>query len=246
MEGQLIRQNLCKVRLLSPYILVLLLAALSCNVPHNISPKTNRFVSEYRGENIGLTTFDRKSDSVYEFVREDELTDGGWKIQYMIKNDSTRLRDIYIKIAKGNYSRLIRCPDVLEYRSSFLPYYSSETAQYLIFKHWCATDCQALTLVPKDVNAPIQSFESVLVYDDIHQIVVYVNEKSYNGDDFTISAFKFDTGETKSAIFKNKCHSASLVSCIDSISFSSRKVTIRNWFTSEQGEDRAETKTILF
>ena len=244
--GRQIKQNLYKVRVLKYCIFIILLAAISCNSKRTIPSHTNRFVSEYHNDSKSLTTFDRKSDSVYEFVREDEMTDGGWNIQYLIKDDSTLLKDIYIKVAKGDYSRLMWCPDVLEFRSSFLPHYSGETDRYLLFEHWCATDCQALTLVPKDAGGTVYSFESVLEYDDKNGIVAYVDEESYNGDDFIISVFKFDTGETKSVIFKSKCFSASLGSCIDSISFGKDKVRIRNWFTSEQGKDRAETKTIRF
>ena len=98
------------------------------------------------------------SDTNYSGVASytvDTTTADGWSIQYLVKDDTTRYKDLYIVCSKGNIKSIYRADNVLEYRRYFIPEFAAETKTNIYFTHGCATDCSAILVFDKDTAATI-------------------------------------------------------------------------------------------
>jgi hypothetical protein len=188
-----------------------------------------------------------RSDEIYYQVPDDTITKDGWKIEYLTKNDSTKYHDIYIKASKGNITKISFHPDVLDYRGYFIPSYTLETNKYILFEHGCATNCSAVTVVPKDVsNKPIE-FNWVLKYDLELSTIVYVDDITFAAERVTINAFNLNINIDKSVTFNNRCISTSSHKCIDKVVIKNKKVELTGWFNDDYGNNSIkETQTIRF
>jgi major membrane immunogen (membrane-anchored lipoprotein) len=60
---------------------------------------------------------------------KDTITNDGWNVRYLIKDDSTKYNDIYIECSKGNVSGLFHGENLLQYRHYFIPTFIGECTQ---------------------------------------------------------------------------------------------------------------------
>jgi hypothetical protein len=84
---------------------------------------------------------------------KDTITNDGWRIRYLVKDDNSKYNDLYIECSKGNCKAVFYGDGILQFRRYFIPEYVGETENFLFFTHACATDCLALLVMEKD-NAP--------------------------------------------------------------------------------------------
>jgi hypothetical protein len=224
------------------YLIIFLILFASCKNPAEVpSNKTTPASNTLKGELLPIN----RSIEPFNNVHLDTITPDGWKIEYLVKNDSTKYHDIYIRISKDNTEKISRHSDALDMRPYFVPSYKMETDKYILFEHGCATDCSAVTIIPKDnKNKPIE-FEFVLKYDMELSTVVFVNTKTFINDIPTISAYNLDENIEKSVTFKNRCISTSPNKCISDIAIKNKKIELTGWFYDGDNSIK-ETQTIRF
>lgn len=162
----------------------------------------------------------------------DTLTQNGWSIKYLIKNDSTKYNDIYIEWSKGNIKGIYKAESVLQFRRYFIPQYVGENDNYLFLKHGCATDCSGILVLSKDSTFS-QDYIRVIDYNIPNGQVVYVTEVGTKDDSpFQVAVVDLPKHLEHLAQFKNLCMYAShKESCIDTIVFKKDLVSIKATLT---------------
>jgi hypothetical protein len=107
---------------------------IACKKPENTIPANNTKIAR-TGKLIPVNL----NDTLYGDFRSDfkeTITSDGWKINYLVKDDSTKYKDIHIKWEKDRNVRTLNFPSVLIMRSYFLPVFKTETKTHLFFGTW--------------------------------------------------------------------------------------------------------------
>ncbi|WP_148661175.1 hypothetical protein [Flavisolibacter tropicus] len=175
------------------------------------------------------------SDSNYYEIQSyahDTLTKDGWLIKYLVKNDSSRYKDLYIQWSKGNNKGLYHCPSVLEYRRYFIPEYIGENNQLLFFEHGCATDCGAILTLQKDTTKAVD-YPHVISYSIPHGVVVFVNQAGQqDGAPFEVSAVDLMKNKEHRLKFNGLCMAAAYKEqCVDTVIIMKNKVVVKATLT---------------
>ncbi|MES2487512.1 MAG: hypothetical protein V4581_16395 [Bacteroidota bacterium] len=219
------------------YLCLLLLIIIGC------STSKQSFTSGNHQGNEWLIPIS-PSDTSYTnyFNVQPTTTPDGWAITYWVKNDTTRFTDAYIQWQKGDVKRVWKYPHVLEFRPSFLPTFMTEDKYYIYMEHWCATECQALLVLPKNAHEKAVDFEDILGHDIRLGQIVYRIPTETDGE-LVITATDLKRQVTKSVTFKNKYYSP-INAMQDSLIFKGDRIII-NWefFTEDEVK---ETQIITF
>ena len=178
----------------------------------------------------------------------DTITQKGWSISYLVKDDSSKYNDIYIKWQRGNIKGIYKGEFLLQYRRYFVPEYSGENSKYLFFKHGCATDCRAILTLSKD-SATSKDYIRVVDYNVSNGQIAYVTERgSEDFRPFQISIVDLAKSKEHSVQFKSLCmYAAHKESCIDTIIFRKHKVLIKATLTIDdyyKDKDVVEKKVV--
>jgi hypothetical protein len=217
---------------------------IACKKPENTIPANNTKIAR-TGKLIPVNL----NDTLYGDFRSDfkeTITSDGWKINYLVKDDSTKYKDIHIKWEKDRNVRTLNFPSVLIMRSYFLPVFKTETKTHLFLEHGCATSCSAVTALPKNPEADPHVFYNVLDYDINTGRVVYTPERSYSLDSFELDVFDLKSGQNKTIQFKNKCSLSPEDGCIEKVLFNSTTVELYGVFSDEYGKRITEKQTAKF
>lgn len=203
------------------------------------SGKTAKFISINLNDSSYI---DFKSFAV------DTITDSGWRIKYLVKNDSTKYKDIYIDCFKGNKHAIYFGSDLLQLRPGFVPRYIAETKSHLVFWHRCATDCQALLVLSKDASMKFKEFESVIDYNLNLGQILYISDDYYENpsNNFIVNLMDLVRNKNYKISFKEVCSAANMVSCVDTVIFKKSKVTVKAILrpTITANENKIISKTI--
>ena len=214
---------------LSSLFIYYLLASVGCKDDKAI--KKVIIQSNYTGQLVPIDFNDSNYNELSSYAI-DTVTKGGWDIKYLVKDDSTKYDDIYIKWSKGNLSGNSKTESVLQYRRYFIPQYVGENKNYLFFWHGCATDCQAVLTLSKD-SVFSKDFTRVIDYNIQNGQIGYVTDKGSEDDKpFQISIADLSRNKEHMIQFKNLCmYAAHKESCIDTIIFRKEKVVIKATLT---------------
>lgn len=189
-------------------------------------------------------------DSLYGDFRSDMkefTTKDGWEVNYLVKNDSTRYRDIYIQWKKDCNIRMFSYPYVLLMRSYFLPVFEKETDTHLYFKHGCATGCTAVTALPKSSKLEAESFSFVRDYNIDFGMIVYIPERSYSLETLEIDAFDLNRNCYETVKFKKSCNVLSTpYGCIQKVIFAKNSIELYAEFEDIDGNSIYEKQIIKF
>jgi hypothetical protein len=225
------------------YPLIIFVFATACRRPQNNIPQN------YKAFTNKLIPVD-VNDTLYGDFRSDFkeiLTADGWNVNYLVKDDSTKYKDIYVKWGKGANVRTLNFPSVLMMRSYFLPVYESETKNYLYFKHGCATGgCTAITALPKDPEIEPHVFNNVVDYDLNRGRIVFTPERSFSLDSLELDIFDLNLNKSKTAKFRNRCNLSPEDSCIEKVIFKDKTVELLGTFMNEDGTTLTEKQTVSF
>lgn len=223
------------------YIFLLLLIT-GCSLYKNNSGKTYN-ASDFTGaERLVPIAANDTSYTNYFNVR-DTVTRDGWKIRYMVKDDATRYTDAYIQWEKGNVKRVYKYNNVLQFRGSFMPQMVEESETHIFMEHWCATDCMAVLVLPKNDADGALDIEAVIDYRLKSGQIVYREYKD-NGA-IAATAIDLKRRKKKSVTFKNKTYSMGN-SFVESIVFKGDNIVIEGEFFDKDGETVKEVQTIWF
>lgn len=149
----------------------------------------------------------------------DTITETNWKIEYLVKNDSTIDKDIYIKVSKNKFKNTFKGTKLLEYRRYFIPTLFYETQNEIIFKHGCATECSALTLISKQNTEKMEEYINVVDFNKDQNILIYLTDSTFTNEDkmFQLEIINLNTRKKSRLTLKNICTPVLKTSCIDTI-----------------------------
>ncbi len=223
-------------------IFLLLLLIAGCSLYKNSSGKT--YDAAAFTDSGGLIPIAANDTSYTNYFNvRDTVSRDGWKIHYMVKDDSTRHTDAYIQWTKGDVKRVYKYNNVLQYRGSFMPRMVEESDTHIFMEHWCATDCIAVLVLPKNGLDDALDIEAVIDYHLKFGQFVYREYK----DNGAIAATAIDLArrKKKSVTFKNKTYSLGN-SFVKSIVFKGDSIVIEGEFFDPDGETVKEVQTIRF
>jgi hypothetical protein len=164
----------------------------------------------------------------YNLDNLNKMTADGWAINYFVKDDRTRYKDIYIECSKGNLKGIFFGEDLLEYRRYFIPEFITETDKHIYFSHGCATDCSAILVFNKDI-CQFRDYVQIVDYSIENEQLVYVADNSYENefDLYELVVVDLRRNKTYSVVYKeNICMGVFKEDCVDTIQFSPNKVLI--------------------
>jgi len=172
------------------------------------------------------------SDTNYTYLElyaKDTVTAAGWKIKYLVKDDSTRYNDIYIQWTKENMTGLFYGGDILLMRRYFIPTYSGETNSHIYLEHGCATDCFAILTLSKDNMGEFRDYENIVDFNIKLGQILYVTDYSYENEDrnFELALADLSKQKTHKLTYSNICSAVFKPTCIDTVIFTKTKVTIK-------------------
>ncbi|KOS06771.1 hypothetical protein AM493_12615 [Flavobacterium akiainvivens] len=213
-------------------LLILLLAA--CN-----NPAKDATITE--GD---LIPYSEIADTEPHYTRniKDTITPGGWKITYLVKNDSTRQKDLYIQWSKGGVKQTYTGNHLLELQSYFTPVFKTETTDY-IFMESEVRGGNAVLLLPKNTKAP-QQFSYIIGYNTAFAQIAYIPESSYSTNELTVEAIDLKSGIKKSVQFTKPCSVLPETSCLLKAEFNGKEIKI--YGNSDGSTNITEMKTIAF
>ena len=187
------------------------------------------------------------TDTVYADVQlhaRDTVTSDGWAIQYLVKDDSTRYNDLYIRWSKDGHQGLFQCGDVLLMRRYFIPEFTSENGDHIFLEHGCATSCSAVLALSKDPVPHGRDIFYVVDQDLSRGQFVYVPERSFSLDTLEVSVVDLTRKEEHAVVFKGHCTLAPDYGCIDSVSFGEERVVLYAKLLDDNGKEIREEHTV--
>lgn len=177
------------------------------------------------GKLVPINFSDREYDDV-GFNAHDTITADDWKIEYLIKDDTTRYDDIYIKWSKGTKEGVYCGENMLEFRRHFIPRFAGENKTHLFFTHACATSCIALLTLSKADKPVERTFVKIAGFDINLGQVLQIGDYNNMLDRFDFALIDLSRGIEKGFCFKNKCFSTDDKGCIDSVHFNGKSVQV--------------------
>lgn len=223
-------------------ILLLIFLTVSCN---NTEEKKLVITKKGNPKYGALIPYKEKDDPEPHHTRDikDTLTLDGWKIEYLVKNDSTMHKDLYIQWSKSNSKKTYRGHNILQLQSYFTPVFKQETKDY-IFMQFEVRGGDGLLILPKDKTSPELTFTYVIGYSAKYGQVAYIPETSYSNDHLDVEAYDLKTGKTKSVRFNKPCSVLPENICLLETTFDGKQIKIvGNDDGSEAGK---EVRTIMF
>jgi hypothetical protein len=221
-------------------ILTFLIIILGCSTTKNTNGK---ILNQYQG-NAQLVPIAANDTSYTNYFNvKPGVTPNGWQIRYMVKNDTTCYTDAYIQWEKDDLKRVVKCSNVLTYRGAFMPQFLDETKTHIFMDHWCATDCMAVLVLPKNATDEAIDFEAILAYNfDLGRLVC----TDYSDDNkLIVHATDLNRKKTKSVTFKNPYYSLGNAP-VDTIIFKGNRIIIDCDFFDKDGETIKEEHVIKF
>jgi hypothetical protein len=191
------------------------------------------------------------SDSNYVGVQiyaKDTTTSDGWRIKYLVKDDSTRYNDLYIQWTKGQLTGLFCLRDVLLMRRYFIPILKGNNKTHIFMKHGCATSCSAILTLSKDKKLESRDFAYVVDFDITTGQIVYIPERSYSLETLEVSVVDLNRHLETPVIFRNICNLAPESGCIDQILFAKDNVIVSASLLDKDDKTKSvkESHTVKF
>ncbi len=181
----------------------------------------------------------------FSFLKN-RTTQTGWKIEYFVKNDSTKYEDIYISFQKNEIRKIYLCSNVLKYRTYFTPTFSQETEDYIYFEYGCATDCGGVLAFSKN-NYTFDSFDRIIELDlELNLLVLMTDNASHVQTEY----FEFeiiDLARKKNYLvsFDMICRGVHMQNCIKEVIFSKHEIIVKLLLSDKQWtKEIKETRTI--
>ena len=171
-------------------------------------------------EDINLNKIDLKDNHPnYEDFGawvNDTMTNDGWKIEYLVKNDRTKYDDLYIKVSKGNLIGIIKEENILNFRKYFIPAYEGENSKYLFFTFASDTYTNGILIVNKKQPSNFQKKQILLKSDFEKGYLFFINSKN-DDDQYEIGYLNIIEGIEKEIKFKGVCNNPVKTECVKNI-----------------------------
>lgn len=191
------------------------------------------------------------NDSIFKYRSNYDTTLlSNWAITYLVKNDSTKYKDIYLKVKKQNDSSIYFLEDYLYFRDYFTPTYSNENDKFIFFEHGCATSCRAVLVFDK-TTLKFTDFTQIIDYCVKTNKIVWVSNQELNDDQpFKVKIKNLLKSKDTTISFNNLALGTIKDSYIDSVNFKNKIITIYTTLIDKNDYYRTkeikETKVIRY
>ncbi|MPM25090.1 hypothetical protein SDC9_71580 [bioreactor metagenome] len=182
----------------------------------------NHYIARTTDSLIPINLF--KYDNLPFFCPQDTILPDGWKIQFMVKNDSTKYHDVYIRCSKNEKSYVFFCQEFPSWRPCFIPNLSGSNTDFIFFRSGCVTTSTILMVLDKNHPENSEMYSPVIDFDiKTNKVIVWSSE---NGSDLIILDIR--SGKTVSIKYNIECNDPINWSshCVDSVKFSTQNVTV--------------------
>jgi len=195
-------------------------------------------VSIHTGELIEIDFSDSNYSGLQSHVA-DTVTEFGWIINYLVRDDSTKCNDVYIKCSNGEWTGTYKDAEVLLMRRYFIPVYAGESSSFIYFTHGCATDCSALLVFSKDSNCQFKDYNHVIDYSVECSQVLHLTDSDFENENqiYQLSLIELTKDKTHKISYNNICQSPYKPSCIDTVIFEKSRVTVKSSLLEKMGSD---------
>lgn len=178
----------------------------------------------------------------------DTTLQSGWTIQYLVRDDTTKYHDVYIRWTKAGKSGLFFGEHLLDFRTYFVSEFSGENDENLFMEHGCATSCAGLLVLNKQ-NLRHRDFAHIVSYDIKTNKIVWLSDENFANDgNFVVTATDLSTNNDTAVAFSNLALGSLKESYVDTVLFSKRSVTIKCTLLDAKDDTRQrevkETKTL--
>jgi len=159
----------------------------------------------------------------------DTILLSGWKISYLVKNDSTMQSDVYIAWQKDSLSYIYFGEQLLEFRRYFIPTFEFENDKYLFMDYGCSTYCSANMAISKEDPSNFEAFYHVVNFNKEKTIISYLTEITYTRQDtiYEIKAVDFNKEKKGILSLPRICSSPYKPNCIDTFIYHNETIEIR-------------------
>lgn len=222
---------------------VIVYVTLTCFGCEEKSKETNSHESQ-------LIPLDQNDTNYSRGLPVDTTFPTGWKIEYLIKDDTTKYHDLFIRWSKEGKSGLYFGENLLNFRTYFIPEYVGENDYNIFMDHGCSTSCAGLLVLNK-TSLEHKDFQDIADYDiSTNRVVWFKNDKTNISDGFTITITDLLMAKDTSLRFQNMALGPIKPQFIDTVIFKKNAVSIRCTLYDETDYYRqkqvTETRTINF
>jgi hypothetical protein len=215
-------------------IIALILSLIGCN-QSEIKTKSSHYIGTLKLMPINI------NDSIFKGRQvwfKDTLLKSGWNIQYLVKDDSRKYKDLYIQWTKDSKKGLVRFESVLELNGVSIPTFEGENDKNIFMIHACSSTCRALLILRKDSIPSYTDYLDIVDYSLKFGQILYITNKT--NDDSLLQVSLVDLNKKQEYIidFKYKCSGVFKSSYIDTVIFGLKKSIIKGNFDDESGEHK--------
>ena len=181
------------------------------------------FINNTSDSIVPINPFDPKFDPM--LCKMDTVFPDGWKVEYLVKNDSTKYTDLYIRCSRQEKSYVFFCDDYPSFRPCFIPMLFGQNEKFIYFSTFCITAQRVLLVMNKLHPEKSMELTPVIDFDVITNRLVL---PSHENDGTFFSIYDLSTQQTKEIIFRNRCNDPTRFAdnCIDSVKFSENFVSV--------------------
>ncbi len=179
----------------------------------------------------------------------DTTLQSGWSIQYLVKDDSTKYRDVYIKWMKDGKSGLYYGQYLLSFRTYFVPELAGENDRYIFMAHGCATSCAGLLVFSKDKLIE-RDFSHIKAYNIAANKVVWLPDDDFANVEggFKVTISDLTNSKDTTLAFSNLALGSYQEGYIDTVIFSKGLTKIKCTLLDKNDDTRqrqiVETKAV--
>jgi hypothetical protein len=170
--------------------------------------------------------------------QRNHVTKDGWRIRYLVVNDTTQRHDLYIECSKDSVKRIYEGIGLLDYHPNFIPTFAGENEDCLFFTHACAQGCSAILTFHKK-EKQYHDYDYLVAFDLEASAIVFVPQQ----DDFSPLKLKVADLKKKTeteVLFKNRCMGMMFYKsgCVETVHFSKRTIDIHATLMDVNDENR--------
>ena len=215
-----------------------------------ILPNIQKNNSEEHTDKDTLLSIDYSNENYSDLAAwiNDTITPSGWKISYLVKDDSTKYTDLYLQWQKDDKKAIIKLESLLEFRRYFIPVFNAENDETIFLTHGCGTYCPAILTLNK--NKPLKSTDylEIVDYNIDLDVIVYITEGSwkFEQDSFSISVADLKNNKDYVETYDNICLDSYKINAIDTIIFENNEISITTTLLEKKYREEliTETRTI--
>lgn len=155
---------------------------------------------------------------------EDTITSSGWKIEYLVKSDTSEQEDLYLRWSKAGHVNVYCASGILGFALIHIPAYVGESDSMLIFAHACSSTHGGVTALSK-TSSRVMRYCGVVGYDAGTGRVLWIPSEAQEGrSPFHATLSHADFGTDTVLQFKGSTSAVIPVTIFDSIRFDDRNI----------------------